>query len=129
MTDTRNAGFTLIEVLVALAITALAFGLAVPAISTSLGRTASIAAEDQATTLAETLLARVGHDIPLVDGTATGQAGDLSWAMAITTWRNEGDAAQHAGVTLHRVLVTVSWPGISQMQSEQLVSLRLAPPP
>jgi general secretion pathway protein I len=127
MTDARDAGFTLIEVVVALAITALALGLATTAISTSLGRTASIAAEDRATMLAQTLLTRVGHDIPLVDGTAAGQQDDLSWTVAIAPWLNEGDATQHAGVTLHRVVVTVTWPGISQPQSERLVSLRLAP--
>jgi general secretion pathway protein I len=129
MTDPprHNAGFTLIEVLVALAITALAFGLAIPAISESLGRTAAIARQDAATTLAETLMVRVGRDIPLIDGNMAGQDGGLDWTLAITPWANEGDAVQHAGVTLHRVVVTVTWPGISRTQTQRLVSLRLNP--
>jgi len=129
MTEGRQAGFTLVEILVALAITALAFGFAIPAITTSLSRSASIALEDQATTLAQTLLARVGYDISLIDGDAAGHAGALAWTVTITPWLNEGDGSQHGGVTLHRVAVTVSWPGVSQPQSTQLVSLLLAPPP
>jgi general secretion pathway protein I len=127
MTDRPAAGFTLIEVLIALAILAVAFGFGIPAISGSLSRGTQTALQDRATTLAESLLARAGADIPLAEGGMEGQAGDLAWRVTIAPWLNEGDASQHAGATLYRVEVTVS--DRRQRRLQQLVSLRLAPPP
>src|SRR5262249_42788838 len=103
--------------------------LAMPAISTGLHWIAAVDADDNATALAESLLARIGHDIPLIDGASTGQADGMTWSIVIAPWTAEGDAAQHAGVTLHRVAVTVTWPGISQPKSRELITRMLAPPP
>jgi len=60
MTTPTESGFTLVELLAALTITALALTLTLPNISASLTRTTVITRETEATTLAEALLARVG---------------------------------------------------------------------
>jgi prepilin-type N-terminal cleavage/methylation domain-containing protein len=128
MTDrARGGGFTLIEVLVALAIAGLAFGVALPVISESLTGGAAATAEAAAMIEAQSLLARVGQDIGLVDGTLAGHDGDLSWTIEIAPWQPADGTQPGFGVRAHRVAVAVSWPGHNQPQTLRLVTLRLAP--
>jgi prepilin-type N-terminal cleavage/methylation domain-containing protein len=127
MTD-RRAGFTLVEVLAALAIAGLAFAVALPMLSESLSGGAAAATEQQATLAAQSLLARVGQDIPLTDGTLHGQDGALSWTVEITPWTLGEDARPGMGVTAHHVVVSVGWPGRRRPQVLRLATLRLATP-
>lgn len=121
-----SKGFTLIEVLVALAIAGLAFGVALAIISESLDSAHSAAAEVTATIEAQSLLARVGREIPLLDGTLAGRAGDLSWTIEIMPWQLEDGARPGFGVQAHRVAISVAWPGRSRQQGLRLITLRLA---
>jgi prepilin-type N-terminal cleavage/methylation domain-containing protein len=125
----RSAGFTLVEVLVALAITGLAFGVALPVIAEALGGGAAAEAEAAATLTAQALLGRVGQDIALADGTMTGRDGDRAWTVAITPWQPDDDARPGFGVQAHRVAVTVNWPGRLRVQTLTLATLRLASRP
>jgi general secretion pathway protein I len=122
----RTAGFTLVEVLVALAIAGLAFGVALPIIAEALGGGAAAEAEAAATLTAQSLLGRVGQDIALADGTLSGRDGDRTWKVEIAPWQMDDAARPGFGVQAHRVAVSVSWPGRLRAQTLTLATLRLA---
>jgi general secretion pathway protein I len=120
------AGFTLLEVLVALAIVALALAVLLPTLSESLVTGRSAAAELAATVEAETLLARVGADIPLVDSVLSGEDGGLAWTIEIGPWAAGDPARLSGGLAAHRVVVSVTWPGRLRPRTLRLDTLRLA---
>jgi general secretion pathway protein I len=121
MTERRQAGFTLVEVLVSLAILALACGFAFRAFSGGLYWFGRDGNEEHAVLLAQTELARVGHDIPLQDGIAEGHAADgFSWRIAITPY-----GRPFAGVQGHLVAVAVDWDEGRQGWRVQIDTVRL----
>ncbi len=79
----KDTGFTLLEVLVALAILGLVVAFLTETISDSLLRAGRIGIEDRATTLAEATLARLGNDIPLRIGISQGEQSDLYWQLVV----------------------------------------------
>jgi general secretion pathway protein I len=123
----RSGGFTLVEILVALAILGLTFGLAFNALSGGfdwLGRTGS---QQRAVTIAETTLARVGHDIVLRDGRQQGSDADgYRWEVEVAPYGNTGDTAIGRLIG-HLVSVTVTWRDLRLTRSVHLTGLRLAP--
>lgn len=116
-------GFTLVEVLVALAILALTFGFAYRAMSGGLGRLADDGAAEEAVLVARAQLARVGYDLPLADGETAGRAaGGYSWRIGITPY-----GPPEAGLAGHRVVVDVGWRSGRLARRVRLETLRLAP--
>ena len=80
----RQPGFTLIEIIVALAILAVALGTLFQAFSTGLRATAVTDRRAAAVMLAQSLLDRIGQDIPLAAGEQAGVSEDgLHWSIAI----------------------------------------------
>jgi len=76
-------GFTLIEILVALAILAIAFGFAFRALSDGFDRLDRDQKNADALLLAQSTLARIGHDIALQDGAVDGGTSDgFTWRIA-----------------------------------------------
>ena len=88
------AGFTLLEVLIALTIFAIAFGALATLFQTST-RQASIAGDLRKTTeLAKTQLARIGKDMPLEVGQSEGATADgLRWRAEISLAKRDEDIA------------------------------------
>ncbi len=81
------AGFTLIEVLVALVILGLAFGFAFRAFSQSFFAQERARQDATATVFASAILARVGNDIPLHPGHLAGRTIDgYSWRIDIAPY-------------------------------------------
>jgi type II secretory pathway pseudopilin PulG len=122
----RCAGFMLIEVVVALAITALVFGLAFQAFSGAFDRLRKDQNSMKAVLLAESTLDRVGHDIALAEG-GSGSTGDgFAWQVQSTPYSVEPDAA--AGPLIgYLVRVTVHWKERKNTREVQLTTLRLVP--
>jgi type II secretion system protein I len=119
--ERSNDGFTLLEVLLALAI----LGGSLTAVLLSLSNHRAWQARSQArlhlAMTAETLLRRVGLDIPLKDGQASGESDDIRWVVAM---KPHGDSADStADPSLYGVRVTVS----SRSSSDHVVltTLRL----
>jgi general secretion pathway protein I len=119
----RRAGFTLIEMLIALAILAITFGFAFRAFSGGIYWLDRDGTEQRAILLARSQLARIGHDIPLVDGETDGRAADgLAWKIAISPY---GSAV--GGLLGHQVAVRVGWRDGREERQIQLQTLRLGP--
>ena len=121
MTERRCAGFTLIEVLVALAILAITFGFAFRAFSGGAYLLDRDGYEERAVLRARSELARIGRDIPLQDGETDGRsAGGFAWKVTITPF---GSAA--GGLLGHQVAVEVGWREGREERRIQLQTIRL----
>ena len=81
--STCSAGFSLIEVLVALAILGLGLALLDGAVSDSLARLERSRREDHAAILADAILARLGQDVAMRPGDQHGRDGLLAWSVHI----------------------------------------------
>lgn len=112
MTDRARSGecgFTLIEVLVAFAILAVGLGFLMNVIANVVGRTAEADMRVGALQVAQSLIDRVGVDVPLEDGPSDGDSTDrYQWHLQIEPYGDEEDR-QSWPVAAHRVTVTVAW--------------------
>ncbi|MFC3228222.1 hypothetical protein ACFOGJ_13335 [Marinibaculum pumilum] len=116
----------MLEVIVALAIAALAFGYAYPAISESLNRLRFDRDGAAAVAVAETLLDRVGYDLPLQPGSQAGTADNgMAWQLAIAPYEAQRPLPQ-SGVTGLQVAVTVRWRDGTLSREVQLQTVRVA---
>jgi len=79
-------GFTVIELMVALVILGLGIAAVTGAVSDSLFRATRAEKEAQVARVADTVLARLGADIPISPGQKTGQAEGLDWALQIAPY-------------------------------------------
>jgi general secretion pathway protein I len=119
----ESAGFTLVEIIVALAILALSLNAILPAISDALWRTSEAEAQAEAASLARSLLAQAGSAVPLRDGAAAGQfENGFRWRLNVTPY---GAAAQLTPVRAYLVAAEVSWDDARQERSLVLTTLRL----
>ena len=127
MDDSQAArGFTLIEVLVALAIAGLGLALLVAATGSGLESTTAADRYVQAVSLAQSRLAQVGRSLPLKKGSFSGDEGrGFRWRVAIA----EPVAQPAPGkLALYPVTVTESWQGGMGPKSFSLASERLGTP-
>jgi general secretion pathway protein I len=119
----RRAGFTLVEIIVALAILALSLNAILPAISDALWRTSEAEAQAEAASLARSLLAQAGSAVPLNNGAATGRfENGFRWRLQVTPY---GGADQGAAVRAYKVVAEVSWDDARSERSVALTTLRL----
>jgi prepilin-type N-terminal cleavage/methylation domain-containing protein len=127
----RTAGFTLLEVVVALGLLGLILAVLGDSLRTGLSSAARAAALQPPLTVAEARLAAVGVSEPLVAGRSHGEdARGIAWQLAIEDYRDDdfdGPSSDAPGVPrLFRVRVTVSWVQRDGPHSLSLDSLRLA---
>ena len=126
----RNRGFTLLEVVVALAIAGLALVGLFRAGSGGLLAVDTAARAEEAVQRAQSHLAAVGRDTALVQGEFTGDdGGGYRWALRVQPLTSRQSLAQDgvsaATTTLFNVEVAVSWPGHERDRSVVLRTLRL----
>ena len=120
-----NNGFTLLEVLVALVIFALAFGVLAQIMQAGLRQSAVARSLAAATLLARSELARVGVEMPLQVGRADGETEDgMGWHTDIALVEGPSD---HQSLATYEVQVTVAW-GPSPAEQLTLTTLRVGPP-
>jgi general secretion pathway protein I len=118
-------GFTLLEVVVALLVFGLLFGILAQIIRTGLHQSASAETTMMASLLARSQLARVGVELPLQPGEIEGEADGMHWRTAI---RLAEPLTEETEIGAYRVDVTVAW-GESEAQQVTLTTLKLGPLP
>lgn len=113
----RDDGFTLLEVLVAFVIAAMALGLLFEAAADGVTAVRAAGRTEEAVSRAKSHLAALGRDVMLADGTFEGDDGDgYRWRIRIAPVATSAPAALPApgGVrpwplTLYAIAVTLSW--------------------
>ena len=114
------AGFTLIEMIVALVILGISFGVLLAAFSSHMDRVALSQSQDKARQLAASLLAS-GRDL---GGPARGQTPDgFAWQISTAPFGTDADRTAWRFAT-ERVTVTVTW----NAHHVSLSTLRVAKP-
>jgi general secretion pathway protein I len=118
-----KAGFTLVEIIVALAILALCLNVLLTTISDALWRTGEAEAQAEAASLARSLLAQAGSALPLRDGAAAGRfENGFRWRLSATPY---GAADQQVPVRAYAVTAEVFWDDAKAERSLALTTLRL----
>lgn len=80
----------MLEVLVALAVLAISFGVLLPVFSGTLGYRAALADQQTANMLAQSKLAEIGSTIPLIDGKTEGKfANGFTWHVEIAPYQSD----------------------------------------
>ena len=125
--EARERGFSLVEVVVALALLSLILGILAEAIRGGLLADAKGGAVKRLLVAAETRLALVGVETPLEAGMREGGDGDIKWRIAVESFRDPLDAPEASGrpqvPSAYRVRVTVT----SSERSLSLETIRLKP--
>ena len=122
-----EAGFTLVEVVAALAILALSLSVLFGLLSDGLRRTGQAEAMAEAGSLAQSLLARVGTGLPIRPGVTAGELQNgARWRLRMEPY---GDAADRLmwPVDAYTVSAEIAWGDGTHEQSVVLTTLRLAP--
>ncbi len=130
------AGFTLLEVLVAFVIAALALGVLFQGAIEGLAAVRLADRSSEALSRARSHLAAVGHGIPLRAQTQQGEDGSgFGWSLSMRPLatapliQNGGDAQHPLRETMFEVRVTESWGGPQGRRGVTLISRRAAMTP
>lgn len=120
----RDSGFTLIEVVVALAIAVLVGALLLRVFAQSLRGVDTTTRTIQATALAESLLAGVGADTPVAEGERSGESEQgLRWRLALAPLRTEDDSI--VPIALYAAEATVAWGAPPNVRSVTLRTIKI----
>src|SRR5258708_16650875 len=102
-----EAGFTVVEVVMALTILALALGVLLNVMSNSIRQTGQAETAAEAGSLAQSLLAKIGTELPLRDGQITGQSDrGFRWRVQIDAYGDGTDRQGWPGAA-HQVFLAV----------------------
>lgn len=127
------AGFSLIEVLVALIVTGLALAAAAGVFRTGLLGHEAAAGTDAALALAEEKIATAGVTEPLRPGHRAGLFGErFQWQVSIEPYQEKSSAGFDQplpDLQLYRIAVTVAWRDGHRQRALALDTLRLGAPP
>lgn len=122
-----EAGFTLVEVIVALAMLSIGLGVVLGVISSSLRQAAKAERMAEAGSLAQSLMAEVGVDIQIKPEARDGQfPHGYRWRLKMQPY---GDAREREEwpVGVYAISTEVEWDDGAQPRSYALTTLRLGP--
>ena len=129
MSDSAAAGFTLLEVLVALAIAGLALVVLFRTGGDGLVAVDTAARYDEAVQRAQSHLAALGRDVALLEGETEGDdGGGYRWRLRIAPVASWQSGVPDAASTLFDVEVAIAWPRYRGQRSVVLNTRRLATP-
>ena len=117
----REAGFTLIEVVVAFVLLAMVLSTGFELFTTGMRRAVDLEERARALAIAQSRIAAAGVEENLKEGVAAGQSEDGKYRWTQTIARsNEGAADPHGPVVtaygLYRIEVVVSWRGADERE-------------
>jgi general secretion pathway protein I len=123
----REAGFTLVEVIVALAMLSAGLSLLLGLISNSLRQTASAQRMAGAGSLAQSLMAEVGTDLAIRAEVRDGQyTNGYRWRLKMQPYDNVRENDERP-VGLYSISAEVEWEEGAERRSYALTTLRLGP--
>jgi len=124
-------GFTLVEVLLAFVVFALSFAVVLEILSGSMRNTVRAKNYTEIALIAQSVMDRVGLDIPLLPGTSSsGEVGNYTWQLVIDPFDGEiGDTStaelgNSAGIELLEVEFTVSWGSYPNERSNRFSTVK-----
>lgn len=115
----RSAGFTLLEVVVAMAIMALALGVLYRAVGGGVRTVGDLSSYSRAVAIGESVL-QMREAVPAEGWNESGQWEGFRWSVASAPYQAGGGT----GLPLHRVQVDVAWSDGLRDRNFTLVSLR-----
>jgi general secretion pathway protein I len=118
-----RAGFTLLEVLIALTILAVSVGVLFTSFSMTANGTRIAHSDVEIASAAQSVLARVGIDIPLRPGEQSGRVGELDWTVTIAPYAVRADPSALSVIPLE-ISLKIQKGGTDALS---LKTLRLAP--
>ena len=123
----RNQGFTLIEVLVAFMIMALALTVLLKIFSGGVRNVAVSADYAQAVLIAESRLATAGIDDTLAPGETDGMENErFYWSRVVTDYEPAFDYKSTVkGLRAYRVIVSVTWPNGDRERRVELSTVKI----
>jgi general secretion pathway protein I len=122
-----EAGFTLLEALIAIVILALSLSALFQVYSTGLRGVAGIDEHLRARLLAQSVMAEMSYDRALRPGRLQGRADQFVWTLSITPFEEAEATTRQAGTspwTLHHLALTVSWARGRRIELQTLRLLR-----
>jgi prepilin-type N-terminal cleavage/methylation domain-containing protein len=123
----RDEGFTLVEVVVAIAILALVAGVIFRANSDSVRNIERADALANGSAIAQSLIAEIGAEIPLREGEVRGQSSNgLAWRVRMERYGDPTNRAQWP-LAAYTVTAEVTLPDAADGQPVTLRTLRLGP--
>jgi general secretion pathway protein I len=123
----REGGFTLVEVIVALAILSAGLGLLLGLISNSLRQTVSAQRMAEVGSLAQSLLAEVGTVMPIRPEERDGQyPNGYRWHLKVQPY-DSGKESEERPVGLYRISAEIDWDQGVERRFYALTTLRLGP--
>lgn len=125
--STRQGGFTLIEVLVAFVILAMALPVLLRIFSGGVRNVAASSDYAKAVLIAESRLATAGIDDTLAPGETDGvENGRFRWTRVVTSYEPAFDFRSAVrGLRAYHVTVSVSWPNGDKERRVELNTVRL----
>ena len=123
----NDAGFTLVEVIVALAMLSLGLSVLLGLISSSLRQSANAERMAEAGSLAQSLMAEVGTDLPIKSDERDGQfPNGYRWHLKMQPY---GDASEREDwpVGVYTISTEVEWEDGAQRRFYALTTLRFGP--
>lgn len=131
----RQRAFTLIEILAAFVIFALAFGAVMQALSGSINNTIQSRGYTQAALMARSKMDRLGVTEPLEPGTVSGEIDEgYRYEMEIREWQppddggDLGDGNLQPRIVLYRVDLRIIWGERPDVRQAEFTTLRAAQP-
>jgi general secretion pathway protein I len=126
-TKRRSRGFTLVEVIVAMAILSLTLAVLLNVITNAIRQSGDGEKLAQAGALAQSLLAKLGTELPIRETRDSGQSPNgLRWRLSLQRFGDVADQRQWP-VGAYRVSVEIHWGEGGRERLLGLTSLRLAP--
>jgi general secretion pathway protein I len=108
MTRRKQRGFSLLEVLVAFAIAAMALGMIYEVMGNDARQTGGLAQRERALTLAQSLLAAYTV-VPPQDVHDSGESAGYAWRIDSAPYPTDVNSASPQAAHLHEVRAAVSW--------------------
>ena len=123
----QQGGFSLLEILIAFSILAFSLGILLNIFSGGLRRTLVSEEYQQAVTIAQSILAKVGIEEELQEGEKQGEIQEkYLWTQNIQAFGDEELDPETMNITPYQVTVTVEWQAGKNNRQVELITLRLS---